>query len=161
MKNRPVRPLYQVEVSNRQNDYVLCLEQYHALVQRVLAYLKIPAAEISVQFVDNPTIARLNWQHLQHEGPTDIITFPLSPPDSDQIEGELVISVPWASHTAAANGDQLEDELNLYLIHGLLHLLGQDDISQEDAQKMKFREYEILNALELTIPKCRFEFLGG
>ena len=127
----------------------------------MLAYLNMTEGEISVAFVDNQAIAALNWEFLQHEGPTDIITFPLSDPGVQILEAELVISAPWAAEVAARNGDQVDDELALYLAHGLLHLAGQDDIEPDDALEMRRRELQLLKALELAIPRNRFESVEG
>ena len=150
-----------IEISNRQSEVPINPAHFEKLAQRMLAHLDITEAEISVAFVDNPAIAALNWEFLQHEGPTDIITFPLSDPGVQILEGELVISAPWAADVAARNGDQVDDELALYLAHGLLHLAGQDDIEPEDALEMRLRELQLLKALELAIPRNRFESVEG
>ena len=72
-----------------------------------------------------------------------------------------MISAPWAAEVAARNGDQVDDELALYLAHGLLHLAGQDDIEPDDALEMRCRELQLLKALELAIPRNRFESVEG
>ena len=150
-----------IEISNRQSEVPINIAHFENLVQRMLAHLGLTEVEISVAFVDNPAIAELNWEFLQHEGPTDIITFPLSEPDKYPLEGELVISAPWAAEVADRNGDQVDDELALYLAHGLLHLAGQDDIEPDDALEMRRRELQLLKALELAIPRNRFESVEG
>ena len=150
-----------IEISNRQTEVAINSAEYENLAERMLTHLGITEAEISVAFVDNPTMAELNWRFLQHEGPTDIITFSLSEADADPLEGELVISAPWAADIAARNGDQVADELALYLAHGLLHLTGQDDIEPADALEMRFQELGLLKALGLSIPRNRFESIEG
>lgn len=150
-----------VAVSNRQSLHTVDTAWFRSIARRILANLDIQQADLSIQFVDNPTIARLNWDHLQHEGPTDIITFPISEPDDPVLEGELVISVPWAQAVAEKNGDSLQDELNLYVVHGILHLTGQDDIEPEDAAQMRRQELRVLQALALAVPKDRFDDAGN
>lgn len=154
-------PAVMIEVCNRQNLFPVDKDWFVSLARRVLNHFEVQNALISVQFVDNPTMASLNWDHLQHEGPTDIITFPMSDPNDACLEGELVISVPWAEAVATANGDQLQDELNLYLIHGILHLLGEDDIDVDAAAQMRSRELATLQALNLPVPHARFELSGS
>ena len=150
-----------IEISNRQSEVPIKIAHFEKLVQRMLAYLNMTEGEISVAFVDNQAIAELNWEFLEHEGPTDIITFPLSDPGLQILEAELVISAPWAAEVAARNGDQVDNELALYLAHGLLHLTGQDDIEPDDALEMRRQELELLKALELAIPRNRFESVEG
>lgn len=146
-----------VSVSVRQQSHPLDARRLETLILRMLKHLGILSAELHVLIVDDRTIADLNMRHLAHEGPTDIITFPASEPGEDHLEGELVISAPWAARVAEENGDELFDEIALYAAHGLLHLTGQDDISAEDFQAMKLREYELLRAVGATIPKGRFD----
>lgn len=124
---------------------------------RMLDHLGIRSAEILVLIVDDPTIAELNLRHLKHEGPTDILTFPISDPGANRLEGEMVISAPWTVRVATENGDDPFDELLLYVAHGILHLTGQDDISETDSEAMKRREFEVLKAIGAAIPKARFE----
>ena len=65
--------------------------QMREIVRAVLCEEGISEAEISLAFVDNPTIHRLNRQFLQHDEPTDVLSFPLSEPTSRTLAGELVI----------------------------------------------------------------------
>ena len=149
--------LLQVVVVNRQRLVAVDLELIRAEAVRILGELNVRQAEISIAFVDNPAMAEFNWRFLQHEGPTDIITFPLSSPDDERLEGELIISAPWAAEVAGTHGDRVEDELVLYVAHGLLHLVGQDDIAPEDARRMRQRELGLLRALGRPVPANRFE----
>src|SRR5215213_614880 len=82
--------------------------------------------EISLAFVDNPTIHRLNKQYLDHDEPTDVLSFPLSGPGAKTLEGEVVIGAEVARAQAADRGHDEAAELCLYVIHGLLHLCGYD-----------------------------------
>src|SRR5438270_4879527 len=88
-------------------------------------------AEISLAFVDNPTIHRLNKRYLDHDEPTDVLSFPLTEPGAKKLAGEVVLGVEVAAAQAAERGHDTQAELSLYLIHGLLHLCGYDD--HEDA----------------------------
>lgn len=128
---------------------------------RILDHLGIRSFEILILIVDDSTIAQLNLRHLNHEGPTDIITFPVSDPGDDHLEGELVISAPWAVRVAVENGDDPFDELVLYVVHGILHLIGLDDLSEKDAENMKRKEFEVLSSIGANIPKGRFELPGS
>ena len=70
----------------------------------VLAGEDVADYEISLAFVDNPTIHRLNKQFLQHDEPTDVLSFPLSEPSARKLAGELVIGTEVAQAQAAERG---------------------------------------------------------
>jgi probable rRNA maturation factor len=105
--------------------------------------------EISLAFVDNPTIHRLNQRYLNHDEPTDVLSFPLSDPGAKKLAGELVIGVEVALAESNRRSHDVQAELALYVIHGLLHLCGYDDHKESDAQKMRDRERHYLAVLGL------------
>src|ERR1700719_1964259 len=96
-------------------------------------------AQISLAFVDNPTIHRLNQRYLQHDEPTDVLSFPLSEPNNRKLSGELVIGAEVALVQAKERGHDVQGELALYVIHGMLHLCGHDDHNPADAAAMRER----------------------
>jgi probable rRNA maturation factor len=106
-------------------------------------------AEISLAFVDNATIHRLNKRYLDHDEPTDVLSFPLSEARVGRLSGELVIGAEVAETQAEARGHDVQAELALYVIHGLLHLCGEDDKSASAAAAMRERERHYLRQLEL------------
>jgi probable rRNA maturation factor len=105
-------------------------------------------AEVSLAFVDNATIHRLNKQFLDHDEPTDVLSFPLSE-GKGKLSGELVIGAEVALAQAEARGHDVQAELALYVIHGLLHLCGYDDKTTEGAVEMRERERHYLRHLGL------------
>jgi probable rRNA maturation factor len=117
------------------------------VVRRVLEGEGIADAEISLAFVDNPTIHQLNKRYLQHDEPTDVLSFPLSEPNAKRLTGELVIGAEVARDQAEERGHAVEAELSLYVIHGLLHLCGHDDHSAEGAAVMRQKERDYLTQL--------------
>src|SRR5438552_10465074 len=96
-------------------------------------------AEVSLAFVDNPTIHQLNKRYLQHDEPTDVLSFPLSEPNARRLAGELVIGAEMAKVQAENRGHPVEAELALYVIHGLLHVYGYDHNKPADAAAMHQR----------------------
>lgn len=117
------------------------------IVRLVLAEEDINDYEISLAFVDNPTIHRINKQFLDHDEPTDVITFPYS--SGKVLVGELVIGVEVALEQARAGGHPVDAELALYVVHGLLHLVGYDDKDAHDRRQMRARERHHLGGLGL------------
>lgn len=105
--------------------------------------------EISLAFVDNATIHRLNKRYLDHDEPTDVLSFPLSQPGAKKFEGELVLGAEVAQAQAQERGHPVDAELALYVIHGLLHLCGYDDHEDADRAAMRERERHYLKLLAL------------
>jgi len=105
--------------------------------------------DISIALVDNPTIHQLNKRYLDHDEPTDVLSFPYSAASARKLEGELVIGVEIALEQAKERGHDVQAELALYVIHGLLHLCGHDDATGAAAAAMRERERHYLRQLGL------------
>jgi probable rRNA maturation factor len=101
--------------------------------------------ELGIHFVDATEMARLNWKFLQHEGSTDVITFEHSDKKSPaQLHGEIFISIPDAVKQAREFGTTWQSEVVRYVIHGLLHLCGYDDLQPKKRRVMKREENRLL-----------------
>jgi probable rRNA maturation factor len=120
-----------------------------ALALTVFAGEGIAAANVNIALVDNPTIHRLNKQFLDHDEATDVLTFPLSAPDVQALEGEVVVGFEVARKVARKRGHDEQAEVALYIIHGLLHLCGYDDATRPARRKMRDRERHYLGLLGL------------
>jgi probable rRNA maturation factor len=118
--------------------------QIRQIVRTVLEGEGIREGEISVAFVDNATIHQLNKRYLNHDEPTDVLSFPLSEPNERRLAGELVIGAEVARDEATERGHDVAAELGLYVIHGLLHLCGFDDKTEANAKEMRTRERHYL-----------------
>ena len=118
-------------------------------VSRALERQAVSHASIGVAIVDDEVIHRLNHQYLQHDYPTDVLSFPLSAA-GEPLEGEIVVSVDTAAAEARRYGWSTDDELLLYVIHGALHLLGYDDQNTAAAAEMRQAESEVLAHFGLT-----------
>lgn len=144
----PPRSLFRVEVVN-ETEATLDVALLAAAVQLALADAGCEQAEVSVAIVDDPTIHRLNRQFLEHDYPTDVLSFVLEPPP--HLQGEIVASMDTARAEAADAGWTAENELILYVVHGALHLAGHLDKDQEDATAMRAAERDVLRRLGVTI----------
>ncbi|HLG31295.1 MAG TPA: rRNA maturation RNase YbeY [Candidatus Brocadiales bacterium] len=150
-----------IEIADNQNYYPIKKRKIRQIVIEVLKEekqaQKLPphsppsqggdkggVGELSIAFVDNEKIVELNKKFLGHNEPTDVISFPL---EANGISGEIVVSAQMALETANAMHTDVEGELILYVIHGLLHLIGYDDTSKKKAQAMHKRENELLAKL--------------
>src|SRR6516165_2302600 len=138
-----------VSIASPQEAVPIDRGQMREIVRTVLDGENEPQAEISLAFVDNATIHTLNKRYLDHDEPTDVLSFPLSEPNAKRLAGELVIGVEVAQAQAQERGHDVQQELALYVIHGLLHLCGYDDKTDAGAQEMRRRERHYLAALGL------------
>jgi probable rRNA maturation factor len=139
-----------VSIANPQELVPLDRRRLREIVRTVLEGEEVADYEISLAFVDNPAIHQLNRRYLGHDEPTDILTFPLSEPGAKKLAGELVISAEMALAQAQERGHDVQAELALYVIHGLLHLCGYDDAELLAVQAMRQRERHYL--LQLALP---------
>ncbi|MCK4772948.1 MAG: rRNA maturation RNase YbeY [Candidatus Latescibacteria bacterium] len=99
--------------------------------------------ELDIVFCGDGRISELNETWLGREGPTDVIAFDLSedPDRTDDVEGELYIDIAQAERQAPEFGATLDEEVRRLVIHGILHLVGYDDIhSPEEAKRMTERQ---------------------
>ncbi|MCG3138003.1 MAG: Endoribonuclease YbeY [Phycisphaerae bacterium] len=119
------------------------------VLRTALAGCKVSAARLSIALVSDRRIARLHQTYQQIAGPTDVLTFDLRDTELENhwpIDGEIVISLDTARREARQRGHSLADEVALYAVHGLLHLLGERDDTPARAKRMHRREDELLQS---------------
>ena len=104
--------------------------------------------DISIIFCSDYYILDVNMKYLQHDYFTDIITFDYC--EGDTVSGDLFISVDSVRENAAFYGTEFKDELNRVIVHGVLHLIGYDDHSEEDIKEMRAKENYYLSLRELV-----------
>jgi probable rRNA maturation factor len=141
--------MIRVSIASPQEQVAIDRGRMRQVVRTVLEGEGETDAEISLAFVDNPTIHQLNKRFLDHDEPTDVLSFTLSGSGARKLEGELVIGAEVAQVQAGARGHAVEAELALYVIHGLLHLCGFDDTTEQAATQMRERERHYLRELGL------------
>src|SRR5262249_37587513 len=138
-----------IAIASPQEVVPLDRARLREVVRAVLDGERVKDAEISLAFVDNPTIHRLNQRYLQHDEPTDVLSFPLCEPTAAKLAGELVIGAEVAKAQAEEHGHDVQAELALYVIHGLLHLCGYYDHDDAGRRAMRERERHYLSLLSL------------
>jgi probable rRNA maturation factor len=107
---------------------------------------------IAVAFVDNRAMRRLNRQYAQHDDTTDVLSFPArenvrdfrAPPTRDEFLGDIIIALPQARQQAREAGHSLAREIDVLLTHGVLHLLGYDHYTEQEAKVMQALEARAL-----------------
>jgi probable rRNA maturation factor len=112
------------------------------------------AVDLSIVLSDDHQLHDLNSRFLGIDAPTDVLSFPGgdTDPDSDQLYlGDVVISYPRAAAQAAAGGHSLQAELQLLVVHGVLHLCGYDHADEADQARMWALQTAILLELGCEI----------
>ena len=120
------------------------------VADRVLRAEKVRDAAISITFVTDRRIAALNWKHLRHRGPTDVISFGLERGFEDApLTGDIYIAPGVARRNALEGGHGVREELLRLVVHGVLHVVGHDHPDGEEryASPMWRRQEALLGAV--------------
>src|SRR5512147_1261716 len=109
--------------------------------------------ELSIILSDDARLHELNLNYLGVDAPTDVLSFPASETDPEtgaRYLGDILISVPRARAQAEAAGHPLEAEVQLLVVHGVLHLLGHDNARAREKARMWKAQAEVLEKLGLS-----------
>ena len=150
-------------IINQQNKINYGKEQQQVIISvcnTVAKIVRLPKnTEVSIMIVDNSYIQELNFIYRQQNRPTDVLSFAMNElsddePDYDSSEelnilGDIVLSLEQASLQSNEYGHSLERELGYLVAHGMLHLMGYDHETDEEARVMRSLEEKIMKAVKL------------
>lgn len=131
-------------VFNRQKDLKLSSRKVKALVGAVLSHEKVECGEVSLYFVSEKVICDLHDDFFQDPSPTDCISFPL---ETVPLSGEVFVCPKTAVMYAGKKGLDPYEETALYIVHGLLHLMGYDDLAITERRTMRKKEKSCMGRL--------------
>ncbi|MGR3177878.1 MAG: rRNA maturation RNase YbeY [Candidatus Anammoxibacter sp.] len=143
----------QIEIANLQRLYNIKKNDVKKILKAVLKDVG-KDAELSIVFVDDKKIKELNKSFLGKNTSTDVLAFPLgdfSKDENEKVSGEIVVSVETAIEVAEKMNSDVTCEIYLYLVHGLLHLMGYDDKEKTMAGEMHDEERRILSGFGLEV----------
>jgi probable rRNA maturation factor len=172
---------YQFAWDNRQRGKVAVdRKELWRVARIVLDDEEVSSATIGVLLVGNDEMQAINNESLGHDYPTDVLSFSYADDAADRddatesidapvsgergpkrrgrglaLEGDIVLGAAYAAETALEYGWSVNEELSLYLAHGLLHLCGYDDLSAPEKRIMRRREREVLALAGLAPPYRR------
>ncbi|MFH1231901.1 MAG: rRNA maturation RNase YbeY [Planctomycetota bacterium] len=137
--------MYRINIYNNQKTISLkinirCLKK---IIKDILKKEHQPRTTLNFIFVNNREIRGLNRQYLGRNSVTDVLSFPLTDKGkmpTDNINGEIVISVEEALRQSRLRNIPLKNEILLYCIHGLLHLIGYDDRTEKERLKIEQKQ---------------------
>ena len=147
-----------ITVRNRQRVRRVNTRLLKKIAASMLAEVGITRCDLCFHLVAAKEMSRINWQFLQHEGSTDVITFDHSEPGTQNskpgaiISGEIFICLDAAVKQAKEFETLWQSELVRYAIHGILHLLGHDDLKDAARRKMKREENRLVRFITKQFP---------
>ncbi len=112
-----------------------------------------PDADLTIVLTDDDQLHDLNLDFRETDAPTDVLSFPASEPDPETgvlYLGDVIISVERAREQAETGGHPLEAELQLLVVHGVLHLLGHDHAEAGEKERMWAAQSAVLARLGLS-----------
>lgn len=138
-----------VNIFNHQKDQKISLRQIRQIAKEVVQHEGHSFDEVSIHFVDVETITTMHGEYFQDPTPTDCISFPLDDCEEEGYKclGDVFVCPKVAIQYAFDHQKDPLLETILYVIHGLLHLMGYDDLESEDRKKMRRAEKKHLGNL--------------
>lgn len=141
-----------VNIFDQQSTLKISPDQVRQLVCKVIEIKEEDWDELNIHFVDTKTISELHEQFFDDPSPTDCISFPIDCRDApnliNRILGEIFICPETAIQYAAEHQTNALEETTLYIVHGLLHLLGFDDLQATERRKMRLEEARLMQILK-------------
>ena len=153
-----------IVINDLQNKIILAQEQLdkinEVLEKSAESYEISPNSEISLVFVDDDFIKKLNDEYRNKNMPTDVLSFTMKrsseepeiigAPDDDELLGDIVISLETAKRQAEEYNHDLLREVSFLTIHGMLHVLGYDHETEEERTEMRKEEEYLLSLCNIT-----------
>ncbi|MCA9218419.1 MAG: rRNA maturation RNase YbeY [Planctomycetales bacterium] len=133
-----------IAITDEQRALTVDLSRIRTAIESILRDAGMSEAEVSVGIIDDARMHELNRMHLNHDYPTDVLSFVLDRTEST-LDGEVIVSTETAIAQAREFNQTPEDELLLYVIHGALHLVGYDDKELEKRAEMRKMENYYMN----------------
>ena len=137
-----------IDISNSQKKINPDFEGIRHFASKILKFFGETKVELSIYFVDDADIRRLNYRYRNIDKPTDVLAFSMREgrkmKGADGVLGDVVISTDAAARAARLCPKRIKDEIDLYLLHGILHLLGYDENTIRNRRKMKKMQDYIL-----------------
>ncbi len=140
-----------IDIRNLQDRVNIDEAKVRSCAKRALIDMGEEGVELSILFVNDAYIKRLNSKYRDTDSKTDVLAFSMRQGEGisqhSEILGDVVISTQTARREAVRRKEPVQKELDLYLVHGILHLLGYDDEKPGARKKMRAKEKELLGEM--------------
>lgn len=140
----------EVFVNDKQSDLKIKPNLIQQLTAEVIRFEKKSCDEVNLHFVDTEEICTLHKHYFNDPSPTDCISFPMDDAETEgyTILGDVFVCTQTAIQYAKDHHLDTYQELSLYIVHGLLHLMGYDDIQEPDRKAMRDAEEKHMKHLK-------------
>jgi len=138
-----------VEFNNQQDDINIQDDILDLLEKVIITAAELEGysgGEVSIAFVSNQQIKKLNNKYREKDEATDVLSFPID----DEMLGDIIISTQRASEQAEDYGHSLKRELAYLTVHGMFHLFGYDHHGKEEKDEMRQKEERVLTQLGIS-----------
>ena len=130
--------------------------QVNHVIEHILADKELENQQLHILFVNDEDSSDLHQEHFNNPTPTDVMSFPDGSEDPEtglSHLGDLAVGVDVAARIAEIRSVKIEEEIILYIVHGLLHLLGYDDIVPEERAEMWLLQQKYMEIIGYDIGK--------
>jgi probable rRNA maturation factor len=141
---KPKEPSLYVAVTSRTRSMRTPRKKIYSLVEFIAFKADRPIHDVDIAVVDSREMGKFNRKYLGHSGTTDVISFDLSEDPKGPLSAQIIVCGQVAVRESEKRKHGVQRELLLYVTHGLLHLLGYDDVKAADAAEMYLRQDELL-----------------
>lgn len=136
-----------IEIINRQNLKKINRKDLTKKIRKALSLLKLSNCSMTLIVCDDAYIRKVNRKVFKLSNPTDVISLNLNNPIDPKFLGEIIVSLQQALSLGPKYGNGWEKEFLLYVIHGILHLIGYDDVTVSKRKKMFKKQDQIIEAI--------------
>jgi probable rRNA maturation factor len=140
-----------IECANEQSSLIVDESRWIRAAELILRDAGVKGGNLSIAAVDDAEIHRINREFLQHDYPTDVLSFVFDE-DRNAFDGEVIVSAEMAIRNAPEFAWPPTDELLLYVIHGTLHLVGFRDKTDAERIEMRQAEAKYLRSCDVELP---------
>ncbi len=142
--------MIKVEFSDRTRRYLVKKRKLISLVKKIAEYAGVSSGTLSLSFVGEKKIRKINKEFRHIDKPTNVISFPfMDDTPGNRIIGDIVICPSVAKKQALKQRNDFNDYMAFLIIHGFLHLIGYDHIEENDRKIMEAKEEEIFSKLKI------------
>lgn len=156
--NKMTTPIIDLQIASENSEHLPSLKQFTLWVQQALTMeaqtSNFPETELTIRIVDEAESHELNLTYRGKDKPTNVLSFPFEVPEGIELPllGDLVICRQVVEKEAVEQAISLESHWAHLAIHGTLHLLGYDHLTDEEAEEMESLETEIMQSLGYEDP---------